>query len=182
MVDLHVNLLKNQPTLSEAEYNRERKILGGSVVGAIVVGGLVVALSIWNLVMTSRIAKVQSEITRANQDMQDLTQASASQIYLKSRLKLITGYLSNRSTIRESLQQVLDTGVAGTYVSSANFVGDNVIEVQVTADTSADLRELITYYQENNTYFTNVVSKGISRVKDGTYQITLELGIPKGGS
>lgn len=182
MVNLTVNLLKNRPSLSESEYNRERQILGGAIVAGVVVGGIVIALTVWNLILTRRIAQAQAEITQANSEMQNLASASASQIYLKSRLKLITNYLTDRSTIRESLQRVLNTGVAGTYVNSASFVDPQLMEVQFTAETSADLRELLSYYQDQNSFFNQVVSRGISRTREGNYQLTLELTVPKGGS
>lgn len=182
MANYAVNLLKNRPILSEREYQRERQIFLVSIVSAILVAVVVVALTAWNLILSRRIAGAQAEITKANTEMQDLATASASQIYLKSRLKLITSYLTDRSTIRESLQRVLNTGVAGTYVNSASFVDEQILEVQVTAETSADLRELLAYYEDKNTYFTQVVSRGIVRTREGNYQVTLELSVPKGGS
>lgn len=182
MVDLRINLLKNRPTLSESDYLKERNILRYAVFGVVVAVVLVVSLSIWNIVLNTRLANIERSITQASKDMQGLVQASASQIYLKSRLKLITNFLVERSLTRESLQLVLSNEIEGTRISGVTFVGENILRIQVGADTVYALSQVLTYYQTSNTYFTQVVSRGITRAKDGSYQVSLDLTVPKGGS
>ncbi|KKU44655.1 MAG: hypothetical protein UX62_C0053G0010 [Microgenomates group bacterium GW2011_GWA2_46_7] len=182
MVDIRINLLKNRSTLSEAEYRKEREALRRAVYGIVVVVVVLIALSIWNLVLTVRLKKIETEITDASREMQGLVQASASQIYLKSRLQLITDFLNERSIMRESLQKVLSNETPGTHISKTTFIGENILRIQVSADDSAALTEVLKYYQENNAYFIQVVSQGISRTKDGSYQLSLDLTIPRGES
>lgn len=182
MVDIRINLLKNRSTLSEAEYRREREALRKAVYGLVVVVVVLMALSIWNLVLTVRLKKIETEITESSREMQGLVRASASQIYLKSRLQLITSFLNERSLMRESLQKVLSNETPGTHISKTTFVGENILRIQVSAMDSAALSEVLKYYQESNVYFIQVVSRGISRTKDGSYQLSLDLTIPRGES
>ncbi|MFH1244691.1 MAG: hypothetical protein V1487_03960 [bacterium] len=182
MVDIRINLLKNRATLSEGEYRKEREALRKAVYGLVVVVVVVMALSLWNLVLTARLKNIEAEITESSQAMQGLVQASASQIYLKSRLKLITSFLNERSLMRESLQKVLSNDTPGTHISKTTFVGENILRIQVSADNSTAVTEVLKYYQENNAYFIQVVSQGISRTKDGNYQLSLDLMIPRGES
>ena len=182
MTELRINLLKNRPTLSESEYQRERKILTWSVIGLVVVVVVVAALSAWNVVLAQRLSVIEADITQSAGEINNLTQASANQIYLKSRLKLITAYLADRTVIRESLQKVLTNEVPGTHVDGASFVSENVLRVQIVASSNQSLVDAVKYYSESNTFFTQVVSRGITRTKDGNYQLSLDLTVPKGGS
>ncbi len=180
MVDIKTNLLKNRKTLTEKEYQTERKMLRYGIFAMIVVVLVAVALSVWNFLLTRQIAKTELAITGATKDMQDLTQASAQQIYLKSRLKLITGFLSERSMTRESLQRVLSTNIDGAHVSALTFEDEAVMAVTYVTDNVLSLNKLIEYYQVDTGYYIQVVSKGISRTKDGKYQLALALTLPKG--
>ncbi|KKU25976.1 MAG: hypothetical protein UX37_C0008G0029 [Microgenomates group bacterium GW2011_GWA2_46_16] len=182
MVDIRINLLKNRPTLSENEYRKEREALRRAVWGLVVVIVVLMALSIWNLVLTSRLKKIEIEITQSSKEMQGLVQASARQIYLKSRLQLITNFLNDRSLTRESLQRIFSNEIAGTHISNMAFVGENILRIQVTADNSTSLGEVLKYYQGGDAYFIQVVSRGITRGKDGEYQLSLDLTIPEGES
>lgn len=179
MVDVRTNLLKNRHTLSEKEYQSERNYLRMSVMALIGTVVVVVAISIWNLVLSNQLAELEKSITTASKEMQGLTQASAQQVYLKSRLQLLTSFLSNRSVVRESLQRIFTTSIPGTHVSGVSYESETVIGLQYSADNASALNQLLTYYEADNGYFTQVVSHGLTRSKDG-YQLSLSLTIPKG--
>jgi hypothetical protein len=181
MVDVRTNLLKNRHTLTEKEYQQERNYLRWSVVGLISVVVVVVAISLWNLVLTRQLASIEQAMTTTSKEMQGLVQASAQQVYLKSRLQLVTGFLSNRSVSRESLQKIFTTAISGSHISAVSFEGDTVLGVQYESDSSTALAELLNYYEFDNGYFTQAVSRGITRSKDGGYQLSLALTLPKEG-
>lgn len=179
MVDVRTNLLKNRQTLSEKDYQRERNFLRWSVFGLVVVVVLVVALSAWNLVLTNQVSKIDQETTAASKQMQGLVTASAQQVYLKSRLKLVTNFLAGRSLTREALQKILSTTIPNAHVAGLDFKSEAVIGVSYIANDANSLSGLLDYYQADTAYFTQVVSQGITRNKDGTYQMSLGLTLPK---
>ena len=181
MVNVSVNLLKNHRTLSERDYLRERQIFRLSVLVLVIAVFITIALSIWNFWLSRRLVDIESAISTASKEMQSLTEANAQQIYLKSRLKLITTFLDERSVSREALQSVFSLNIPGATISSAAFLSDSVIAIQVTAGSATILNNVVAYYQGDSSFFTQVVSRGVSRSKDGTYQLELELTIPKGG-
>lgn len=180
MVDVRTNLLKKRETLSEKDYQKERSYLRWSMLGFVVVIVVVIALSVWNFVLTQRLSNVEGSLAASSKEMQGLVQASAQQVYLKSRLQLITSFLADRSLARESLQKVFSTNIEGTHISAVTFEGENILGLQYVASDSFTLEELLKYYQGDTGYFTQVVSRGLSRVKDGTYQLSLALTLPKG--
>ena len=92
---------------------------------------------------------------------------------------MVTGFLSERSTTRESLQKVLSTEVVGSHVAGLTFEDDLVLGVDYVSDNITTLDDLLKFYQADTNYYTQVVSKGISRAKDGTYKLSLSLSLPK---
>lgn len=178
MVDIKINLLKNRPTLSEGEYQRERKAMWYSIMGLIVVAILVVSMSVWSVVLSSRASRIERTITQSSKEIQNLVEANANQVYLKGRLQLITDYLQKRSRVRQALEHILANEVEGTHVNSVAFIEENVIRLQLEADDNLVLNEVLAYYQRENGYFTQVVSRGVTRSREGTYQLTLEMTIP----
>lgn len=180
MVDIKTNLLKNRRSLSEKDYQQERSYLQKAVIGLVIVVIMVVSLSIWNLVLTSKLSNIEESLKAANKEMQGLTQASAEQIYLKSRLGLVTGFLSSRTDARQSLEKVLSTDIPGTHISKLAFEDEQTLGVAYMASSSADLNKLLSYYETDNGYFTQVVNKGISRSDDTSYSINMILTLPKG--
>lgn len=180
MVDIHTNLLKHRQVLSEKDYQRERGMLRWSVFVFVIVIVIVIAFSLWDFLLSRQLNGVKQDLTNLTGQMQGLVTASAEQIYLKSRLKLVTGFLDGRSLTREGLQRVFSTNIPGTYVTGVSFVSPTVMSVQVGAGTVFTLNDLLTYYQTDAGYFTQVLSRGLSREKDGTYQLSLELTLPVG--
>lgn len=173
-----VNLLKNRRTLSEKEYQREQQLLRIAVLSLVVTLFITIALSIWNYLLSSRLGSIETAITRSSKDMQGLTAANAQQVYLKSRLKLITTFLDDRTVSRESIQRVFSLNIPGATITSTTFLTDNVIAIQVSSNSVAVLNKVIAYYQTDSSYFMQVVSRGLSRGKDGSYDLQLELTIP----
>lgn len=182
MVDVRTNLLKNRQVLSEKDYQRERDLLKMSVIGSTVVVIVVVALSIWSLVLTAQLSRIDAAVKKVTVEIQGLTKASAQQIYLKSRLQLVTDFLSARSVTRESLQKIFSVNISGVHISRVSFDSDTILGVQYSVDSRTSLDELIAYYELDTGYFTQAVSKGLSRDKDGVYQISFSLKLPKGGN
>jgi hypothetical protein len=180
MVDIRTNLLKHRQTLSEKDYQREREILRWSVVTTIIVVVVVAALATWDFILSNQLTGIKTEIEHLNGRMQGLVTASAQQIYLKNRLKLVTGFLSDRSLVREGLQRVFSTNIPGTHIASVSFLTPIVMGLQVQADSVKTLNDALAYYQADAGYFTQVVSRGLSRSKDGSYQLFLELTLPTG--
>jgi hypothetical protein len=167
--------------LSEKDFQNEKSKLRMAIVGLVGVVVVVVSISIWNLVLSSKLAKVEDNIESSNKEMQGLVKASAQQIYLKSRLNLVTGFLADRSVARESLQKVLTVNLPGTHISSLSFVDESTLGVTYVASSSADLAELVKYYESDTGYYTQVVSKGLSRSDDKNYQLGLSLTLPVKG-
>jgi hypothetical protein len=180
MVDVRTNLLKNRQTLSEKDYQRERNLLRTAVVSLIVVVILAISLSVWNFVMVQKLAGINDGIANSTSQMKNLTMASAQQTYLKSRLKLVTGFLSGRSVARESLQKIFSTTITGAHVSAVTFENDTTLGVQYTSSSVSSLNEVLSYYSTDTLYFPQVISRGLFRQKDGTYQLSLALTMPKG--
>lgn len=180
MVDIRTNLLKNRQTLSEKDYQKEKNYLKMTVIGSVVVVVIVIALSAWNLLLTSQLSDIEDAVTASSKEMQGLAQASAQQVYLKSRLKLVTGFLADRSLARESLQKIFTTTIEGTHVSGVTFEDESILGVSYVANSNIALEKVLSYYQTDTGYFTQAVSRGLSRSKDGTYLLTLALTLPKG--
>lgn len=180
MVNVVTNLLKNRRTLSEGEYQRERAILRYSVLGLVVVVVLVLAMSLWILLLTSRLSEVESGIVKASNEMEGLVEANAKQVYLKSRLNLVTDFLGSREMARESLQKLFSTQIEGTHLAGAVFEDEISLAASYVAQEIFALERLLEYYQEDTEYFVQVVSRGITRTRDGNYQVSLLLTLPKG--
>lgn len=180
MVDLKINLLKNRPTLSEKDYQKEKNYLRYSIFALITVVAIVAAFSAWSLILTRQVTGIEEALTTTSKEMQGLSEASAQQVYLKSRLKLISGFLSDRSLTREAMQKILSTSIPGAHVAGVVFEGKTQIGVQYVSDNVSSLTQLLRYYEADTGYFLHVESKGLSRSKDGSYQLSLLLTLPKG--
>lgn len=180
MVNVQINLLKKRRVLSEKEYQKEKEILQKSLVGLVIAVVIVVAFSTINLVMTSKLRMIEQNIVSATQEMQGLSLASVQQVYLKSRLKLVTDFLGDRSVTRESLQKLFSTSIVGVNVTGVTFEENSILGVQYIANSYPAIEELLSYYQADTGYFTQAISRGITRSKDGSYQISIALSMPKG--
>lgn len=180
MVDVRTNLLKYRHVLSEKDYQKEQNFLRLSISAMIIVVLVVIALSAWSYVLTGRLSKIEQSLTTTSKDLQNYSQASAQQIYLKSRLQLVTNFLENRSLTRESLQKILSTEFPGTHISSLDFKDETTLSVVYSMRDVASLDKLISYYSMDTSYYTQVVSNGLSRVRDGSYTLSLLLTLPKG--
>ncbi|MFH2019722.1 MAG: hypothetical protein ABII80_03865 [bacterium] len=174
-----INFLKNTPTLSDQSYQKERDYFRYSIVGVIVVIVIMLGGFIWQYVLTRRFEETENRITEMNQQLIGLTEASAQQIYLKSRLKLIEQFLSDRTVSREAIQQVFSLTIPGVIVSGVSFEDDNTITLQTEADDVLSFANLVDYFSEDTRFFLQVVSKGVSRSDVGVYQMQLSLTLPQ---
>lgn len=175
-----INLLKNRHTLSEAEYQRERQYYRYALTGLTMAVVVTLAVSIWQFILTRQLNSLEETIGQSTQKLVGLAEANAKQIYLKSRLKLITAFLDDRTVARQSIQRVFSISVPGVSVSSATFESDSVLRIQATATDVLSFSNLVDYLQNDTDFFLQVVSRGVTRLQDGTYQMDLALTIPKG--
>lgn len=178
-MSIKINLLKNRHTLSEAEYQRELKYYKYSMIVAVAVVVITTAVSIWQFVLTRQLNSLEAKIGKSTQELLGLSEANAKQVYLKSRLKLITSFLNDRSIARQSLQRIFSIDIPGVSVSGARFESENVIHMQALAEDILAFTKLVDYFEQDSDFFIQVVSRGISRQQDGKYQMDLLLTIPK---
>ena len=176
---ISINLLKNRYTLSEKEYLRERKIFFYVIVASAVLAVITVAISFWQLVLTRRVSGLEQKIAEDTEQLAMLTEASAKQIYLKSRLKYISSFLEGRSVAREAIQHVFSLSIPVISVTSTTFSSVTEMLVQVSSDNASTLGEAIKYFSEDTRFFLQAVSRGISRTEDGSYRMELVLTVPK---
>jgi cytoskeletal protein RodZ len=176
---IKVNLIKNRHTLSEAEYQKESQYYRWSIIAVVMVVVVTLAVSLWNFVLTYQMDTLEKQITSSNKQMQSLTEASAKQIYLKSRLKLITSFLDERTVSRQALQKVFSIDIPGINITAASFEGDNTLAVQATAQNAQNLSDMAHYFSSDDGFFLQVVSKAVTRLEDGSYQMDLLLTLPK---
>jgi Tfp pilus assembly protein PilN len=180
MANLQVNLLKNKRTLTEKDYQRERNYLRLSLVAGISVGVVVVALTLWNFFMKQKLTTVQGEIAQAAAELQAFTQANAEQLYLKSRLGLITEFLDDQSLARQALQELFAIVIPGVNIGSMEFLDGYTVRIQLTALDVSAFNAAIDYFKQENSFFSQVVSRGVSQDSEQNYQLTLDLSIAKG--
>ncbi len=176
---MRINLLKNHRVLSEKEYAREKKIAQWSLLGLMVLVVITVAMAIWNFVLAQKLAGIEKSITKANTQMQGLTQANAEQVYVKNRLKLIGNFMDEQTIARDALQQVLALSLPGVTIGAITFTEENEISVVVAALDMTSLEESLKYYQKEDGFFTQVINGGISKSKDGSYEMKVRLSLPK---
>lgn len=175
---MRINLLKNRRVLTEKEYIREQSFLQWSVLGLVITFVLTVAMAIWTFILTSKLSGIESEIASANKQMQGLSEANAEQVFIKNRLDLIGNFLDDQAIARESVQQVLALAIPGVTIGGMKFDQANKIEVVVSANTPGSLSDVLAYYKQKENYFPQVISNGVTRDKDGQYQISLTLSMP----
>lgn len=180
MSAMKINLLKNRKVLSEKDYLREQALFRYGAVTLTVIAVVTAAVSLWNLLLSSRLSGIEKSIATSSSKLQGLTDANARQIYLKSRLQLITDFLDERGIAREALQRIYAQNIPGATVTAVMFASDTVVSIQVNSRSQASLNEVIAYYQKDSEFFTQVISRGVSLGTDGSYDIRLDLTIPKG--
>lgn len=175
-----INLLKDSPTLSDQNYEKERDYFRYSIICAILVIVIMLAGFIWQYVLTTRFENTENRITEINKQLIGLTDANAQQIYLKSRLKLIEQFLSDRSVSREAIQKVFSLTIPGVIVSGVSFEDNNVMTLQTESDDVLSFANLVDYFSQDTDFFLQVVSRGVSRTDEGLYQMQLSLVLPGG--
>lgn len=175
---MRVNLLKNRRVLSEKDYLREKKLLQSSVVGLVVVLVITISMALWNFVLSQKLRGIEQEITKASSVIQGLSEANAEQVYVKNRLSLIGNFLDEQAIARESLQKVLALTLPGIAIGGMSFESESEIVVTLNADSQQALKEVLSYYEEEESYFPQVLSHGVTRNKEGKYELKLTLSLP----
>lgn len=177
--NLGINLLKNRRSLSEDEYLREHEIMRYSVVGVVMLVMVAVAALLFQLISARQLAGIESSIANATSRLAGYTEANAQQIYLKSRLKLLSTFLDEREVYRKSLQAIFSLAIPGVYVSGVSFEEDNVMKTEFTSDSVLSLEKVIDYLSEPGGFFVQASTKGVIRTNEGSYQVQAMLTIPK---
>ncbi|MEI6690645.1 MAG: hypothetical protein WCL07_02740 [bacterium] len=175
---LKVNLLKKSRALSEKEYQSERKVFIGAMVGFITILSVTIAFFGWQFFVSSQIKKVNEVIASANTKLVGLQLPTGQQKYIKSRLKMITTLFAGRETTREALKRILDLSVPGVTVSSITFEGSDALKIQVTATSLASYDEVYKFFEETKDFFVSIINEGVSRSEEGKYVMTLSLNVP----
>lgn len=175
---MKINLLKDRRVLTEKEYTRERNILRQAIVILAVTLVVTIAITMWYLMLAKRLSDIESSIAKSSKELSGLAQANAEQIYIKNRLQLISGFLTDRKVAREALQQVLSLSIPGVTIGGISTEDDGTIIVGVKADNIEALSSAIAYYKTENNFFTQAVNRGIIRDKYGVYTMNVGLQVP----
>lgn len=179
VTNLGINLLKNRHSLSEKDYLREQEIFRYSLIGLVSMVVVSIAIVSYQFVLTNKLNRVEKGIKKSTSELMEYTEANAKQIYLKSRLQLISSFLEARSVSREAIENIFSLTIPGVTVSSMSFESDNVIKTQFTAKDVLVLESLVNYLSEDKGFFIQAVSEGISRTQEGEYQLQVMLTVPK---
>lgn len=175
---MRVNLLKNRRVLSEKDYLREKNILQLTTIGLVIVVLITTAMALWNFVLSQRLKGIEESIAKASALMQGLSEANAEQVYVKNRLSLIGNFLDDQAVAREGLQNVLSLSLPGVSIGAMSFESEDEISVTVSAENQSALKDALAFYQQDGGFFPQVVSMGVSRNKEGRYELKLVLTLP----
>lgn len=176
---LKINLIKNRHTLSEKDYQRERTYFRYASIFAVTVTVITVAVSLWQFVLTRELSQIENSITTATQQLQGFAEANAKQIYLKSRLKLISSFLDDREVARQAIQKVFSIQIPGVSISGLSFETENTLDIQATAHDVLAFGQLIDYVSRDDGFFLQIISRNVTRNESGEYVMNLLLTIPK---
>lgn len=179
---LSINLLKDKYALSEKDYQKEKRYLYYGVVAFVGATVVTLALGLWSIFLAGKLGKIETTITQATAELAGLTEANAEQVYLKSRLELITKFLDNRAVEREALQKVFSLSIPGVVVASVGFEDKGTLMVQMTASDVEALTQAIATFGESTDFFVQVVGRGVTKSQDGSYQVQISLTLPGGKS
>jgi len=179
VTNLGINLLKNRHSLSEEAYKREQELYRYSIIGVIVMVVVAIAVVSYQFIIVAKLNRIEDGIAESTQELVGYKEANAQQIYLKSRLKLISSFLDSRSVSREAIQKIFSLSIPGVTVTGMNFESDNVLKTQFTARDVLVFEELVKYLSEDSDFFIQVVSKGVSRSPEGEYSLQALLTVPK---
>jgi hypothetical protein len=175
---LKINLLKKTRILSEAQYKLESRIFLGSlsVLGIILL--LAMGLFSWQYFVSARLNNLENRIAQANGQLKGLETANVQQLYIKSRLQLVSSFLESRAETREALQRVFAIPIDGVNVSAINFETEQVLAMQMSANSIVSFDKAYEFLENDRDFFRQIVNKGVSRGQDGVYIISLELTLP----
>ena len=175
-----VNLLKKNRVLTEKQYQIERKVLTlGVLFFCMTVLTLGMSFS-WQVIVSAQTKKIDKQIADLTVQNDKLKVASAQQIFIKSRLKLIGDFVHSRAQIRESLQRVFALGTDGVTISSASFEDKNALHIQALAENIRSFDNFYKYLEQDNGFFVQVVNRGSTASVDGKYNLDLSLSLPVG--
>lgn len=175
---ISINLLKDKYALSEKDYQREKQYLHYGVVLFVAVTVVTLSLGLWTLFLSNKLAGIENSIAASTAELASLTDANAEQLYLKSRLQLITSFLDNRTIEREALQKIFSMSIPGVVISAVGFESDRSLLVQMTATDAQALARTLSTFSESTNFFVQVVGRGVTKAQDGSYQMQVVLTVP----
>ncbi len=177
-MDLKINLLKKRRAISEKEYLRERKMFVFALTGFL---GLFLLMSVFfGLEMFDlwKLKKTKNRVAKAESRLSELQLVTKGQLYLRSRLNLVKDFLDSRVKGREAVERVFSLNLPGVVVSGVSFTDNQVLEVRLRAKSVSALDEAFQWLKNDN-FFLQVVNRGVSRMENGSYDMQLELTMPK---
>lgn len=176
---MKINLLKKTYVLSEEQYRKEKQIFLSSLVAFVVLVAASAALFGWNLILSSQSSRADAEINSTKAKLNSLAKATAKQIYLKDRIKLIQGFFASRVSSREALQQIYSLSIEGVSIAGVSFLDSGEgVSVQLDAQGVTALERAFDYFEKENTFFPQVVNEGVMRNVDGRYTMNLVMSLP----
>lgn len=175
---MRINLLKSRRVLSEKEYLREKLWLQYSVWMLVVLAVVITTLFLWYWLLLRKYEKVNQSYLTVSSELQGLTEANASQLYLRGRLELITGFMDDRLILRNAIQKILTLDITDVNVAGMSIVTDDELSIKLVAFDSDALSSALNYLKSEIQFFTQVVSEGIVRTKDGNFELTARLKMP----
>ena len=125
-----------------------------------------------------QIKRVKVEISKIETKLSGLQEVTQSQLYLRSRLNLIRGFLGSRVKSRESIERVFSLDLPGVVVANAFFVDEQVLNVRLETDSVEALSRSFQWLKDDD-FFLQAVNRGVSRLSSGGYTMQVELTIPK---
>lgn len=177
---LSINLLKKTKALSERQYSLEKKIVKITLIFFLIIVAFTIALFVWLSILSVSISTVEKKIDDANSELAGLQTASVMQLYIKSRLNLVAGFLQNRAKTRESLQRIFSLPLEGVTVSSAVFEDETHLKIQLTTNSIKTFDQAYSLFENSREFFVDVVNNGVTQAEDGAYTTSLTLTLPKG--
>lgn len=177
---ININLLKKRRGITESQYILEKKIFMWSVVVFVILVIVAIAFFVLQYLSTRKLSETEVEIRQVENQLSGLESINNSQLYLKNRLNLISGYFDSRYQDREALQRIFSIDLPGVAVLGASFESENTILIRVNSDNVISFDSLYRFFEEDETFFSQVINRGVGRTENGAYTMQIELTIPSG--
>lgn len=177
-MELGINLLKKRSAISRKQRQLEKKLFGWSMVVFVVVVVSSIVIFVMNLLAVRNLEKTETEIKRINSELVGLQEANFRQLYLKNRLQLVGDFFRSRISGREAIQRIFSIDIPGVTISGVTFESDTELALQLDSKNIHPLNEAYEYFGGVETFFPQVINRGVSRMDEGEYIMQLDLIMP----